>query len=93
MSESDSGRAQLVTANSTWETQVLPKHANFVSTKWVFTGKTDIDGNVERFKARLVARGFSQILGEGYTETFAPAVRISADFDKVLSIRLLINHR
>ena len=62
-------------ANGTWEEFILPKGANLVSTKWVFTIKTK-DGKIERFKARLVARGFSQVLGKDYHETFAPTVRM-----------------
>ena len=49
---------------------------NLVSTKWVFTVKLWVDGTVEQFKARLVARGFSQVYGEDYTETFAPTVQM-----------------
>ncbi|KAI0996955.1 hypothetical protein K3495_g11229 [Podosphaera aphanis] len=63
-------------ANGTWEECLLPKDANLVSTKWVFTIKTHADGITERFKARLVARGFSQEYGVDYTETFAPTVRM-----------------
>ena len=48
-------------ANDTWEEEVRPGGANLVSTKWVFTVKLNVDGSVERFKVRLVARGFSQI--------------------------------
>ncbi len=63
-------------ANNTWEQEVHPNGANLVSTKWVFTVKLNVDGSVERFKARLVARGFSQIWGEDYNDTFAPTVRM-----------------
>ncbi|KAF7578672.1 UBN2 multi-domain protein [Pyrenophora tritici-repentis] len=42
--------------NRTWEEVPKPKDANMVDSKWVFTVKTNLDGTVERFKARLVAR-------------------------------------
>jgi len=63
-------------ANNIWIEEKVPKGTNLVSTKWVFTVKLQADGTIERFKARLVARGFSQIYGEDYTETFAPTVRM-----------------
>ncbi|KAI1005005.1 hypothetical protein K3495_g3211 [Podosphaera aphanis] len=56
--------------------QFRQKDANLVSCKWVFTIKQNPDGSIERFKARLVALGFSQIEGQDYTETFAPTVRM-----------------
>jgi hypothetical protein len=67
--------AQLI-ANSTFEEEKCPDGANLVTTKWVFLVKLNLDGSVERFKARLVARGFSQVWGEDYDETFAPTVRM-----------------
>lgn len=63
-----------LTGNGTWKEVVPPKGANMVSTKWVYTVKLKPDGSIERFKARLVARGFSQVQGIDYTETFAPTV-------------------
>lgn len=50
-----------LTGNGTWKEAVPPKGANMVLLKWVYTVKLKIDGSIECFKARLVARGFSQI--------------------------------
>jgi hypothetical protein len=66
---------QSLVANGTWKEEKAPKGSNLVSTKWVFTIKTNADRSLERYKARLVARGFSQVYGEDYTDTFAPTVR------------------
>ena len=51
-----------------------PPGVNVVSCKWVFAVKCK-DGLVTRFKARLVARGFSQQQGIDYSETFAPVLK------------------
>ena len=64
-------------ANNTWREDVYPEDANLISTKWVFTLKFNPDGTLERFKARIVARGFTQQYGIDYTETFAPTVRMA----------------
>lgn len=42
-----------------------------ISSRWVFTRKRDIEGNVSKYKARLVIRGFEQVEGIDYFETFA----------------------
>lgn len=62
-------------ANQTWIEIVPPKSANIVTSKWVFKVKMNIDGTLDKFKARLVARGFSQVYGVDYQETFAPTVK------------------
>ena len=46
-------------ANGTWKEFMAPKGANLVITKWVFTIKLNIDGMIKRYKARLVACGFT----------------------------------
>ena len=61
----------------------LPPGKNLVSNKWVFTHKRDSTGKIVRYKARLVARGFSQREGIDYEEVFAPVVRYG-------SIRVLL---
>ena len=58
------------------ELVVTPKGANIVSCKLVFKIKRLPDGRIERYKARLVARGFSQQHGVDYDETFAAVVRM-----------------
>ena len=58
--------------NKTWELVTPPENRNIISNKWVLTKKVDSQGVLLRHKARLVARGFSQILGLDFTATFAP---------------------
>ncbi len=67
---------QLLT-NNTWEEKPCPDGVNLISSKWVFLLKFCLDGVLERFKARLVARGFTQQYRVDYTETFAPTVRMA----------------
>ncbi|KAL6318088.1 hypothetical protein AAG906_035233 [Vitis piasezkii] len=57
--------------NGTWTITDLPVGKRPVGCKWIFTIKYKADGSVERFKARLVARGFTQSYGIDYQETFA----------------------
>ena len=63
-------------SNETWKEVIQPNDANLVSTKWVFDVKVTDKGTTDRFKARLVARGFSQVQGQDFQETFAPTVRM-----------------
>jgi transposase InsO family protein len=60
--------------NNTWTLVELPKDRKAITAKWVFKLKSAGTVN-ERHKARLVARGYSQIQGIDYTETFCPVVR------------------
>ncbi|SOV04531.1 uncharacterized protein UDID_17116 [Ustilago sp. UG-2017a] len=56
----------------------LPKGANTVDTRWVLKIKTDANLMLTKFKARLVARGFTQRKGIDYTEVFAPQVYLNS---------------
>uniref|UniRef100_A0A5S6Q3I8 Reverse transcriptase Ty1/copia-type domain-containing protein n=1 Tax=Trichuris muris TaxID=70415 RepID=A0A5S6Q3I8_TRIMR len=58
-----------------WDLVDLPPGKKPISLKWVFKVKPNSEGQADTYKARLVARGFSQRYGEDYDETFAPVVK------------------
>ncbi len=63
-------------SNDVWDLVKLPKDRKLVGNKWVFKQKIRADGTVERYKARLVAQGFSH--GLDYDETFSPVIRFES---------------
>jgi hypothetical protein len=63
--------------NELWSLVERPKQ-NVVRTKWVFRNKQDEHGVVTRNKARLIAKGYSQVKGLDFDETFAPVARFES---------------
>lgn len=63
--------------NQTWKVVDLPRGKTTVGCKWVFTIKYNANGFVERYKVRLVAKGFTQTYGIDYSETFAPVAKLN----------------
>lgn len=61
--------------NDTWKAIDKPSTGVPLTTRWVFTKKKDVDGKILKFKARLVARGYSQREGIDYYETYAPVAK------------------
>ena len=61
--------------NGTWRLVDRPTDQHVLTAKWAFKRKRDIDGNIKRYKARWVARGFEQREGVDYFETFAAVVK------------------
>ena len=64
--------------NRTWTLVPRPANRNIVSCKWVFKHKLDENGRIIRWKARLVARGFTQVYGMDYLDTFAPVAKMAS---------------
>ena len=73
---------QSVHENKTWTLTNLPPGRRCIGTKWVFKIKKDASNKFQRYKARVVAKGYAQVAGLDFDKTFAPVVRID-------SIRLL----
>ncbi|GJY88555.1 putative retrotransposon ty1-copia subclass protein [Tanacetum coccineum] len=74
---------QSMKENQVWNLVDLPPNCKTVRSKWLFKKKTDMDGNIHAYNARLVANGFTQTYGVDYEETFSPVADIKA-------IRILI---
>ena len=55
----------------------LPRGKTLVGCKWIFTVKYKVDGTIERYKARLVTKGYTQTYGIDYQETFAPVIKMN----------------
>jgi len=73
---SEAAKAEYFTfsGNHTWELVDLPLGAKAIGYGWVFKVKRTASGSVERYKARIVAKGYSQRPGVDYSEVFAPTL-------------------
>jgi hypothetical protein len=76
---------QSIESNNTWTLTNLPEDRKTIGSKWVFKVKRNEKGEIVRYKARLVAQGFTQKYGVDYDEVFAPVAR-SATLRLLLSI-------
>lgn len=70
--------------NGTWILVPRPDDAKVIPNRWVFKKKYKADGSTDKFKARLVVKGYAQTYGVDYTETFAPVVKYD-------SVRLILS--
>jgi hypothetical protein len=64
-------------SNKTWTLCPRPSHKKVVRNKWVFKLKQKSDGSIDRYKARLVSKGFDQEEGMDFNETFSPVIKLA----------------
>jgi hypothetical protein len=69
----------------TWTMVPRPTRKNIVGCKWVFRLKRKVDRSIDKYKAHLVARGFTQIYGVNYYDTYS-LVACLASFCLILAI-------
>ncbi|CAI7918237.1 unnamed protein product [Closterium sp. NIES-54] len=63
--------------NGTWELVELPEGRKAITSKWLFMIKSDADGKIERYKSRLVVKGYQQKEKVEYKELLAPVVKLT----------------
>ena len=64
--------------NKTWQFGELPAHKKSLGGRWVFALKKDENGEIVKYTASYVVKGFTQTLGSDYLETFAPTAKLSS---------------
>ena len=69
---------QCIMKNDVWEIVSRPDGKSVVTSRWLYKIKHGADGSIEKYKARFVAKGFSQKEGVDYDETFAPVARYTS---------------
>jgi hypothetical protein len=70
--------------NEAWDIVELPDGIKSVGSKWLFKKKFNAQGKVEKYKARLIAKGYSQVEGIDFGEIFSPVAKLT-------SIRFLLS--
>ena len=64
--------------NESWDLVQLPTIRNFVGRKWLFKKKLNAEGKVEKYKAHLVAKGYSQVEGINFGEILSLVAKLNS---------------
>ena len=75
--------------NKTWELTMLPTGAKTIGVKWVFKTKLNAEEKIDKHKARLMAKGYSQRQGINCNEVVVPVAR----WDTIRTILSIAAHK
>ena len=64
--------------NEAWKLVQLLAGRKDVGSKWLFKKKLNAEGKVDKYKAHLVAKGYSQVDGIDFSEMFSPVVKLNS---------------
>ena len=67
---------KMIEKNNTWKLVDKAQDKEVIGLKWVYKIKYNENGSIQKYKPRLVAKGYSQQAGVDFNETFAPVVRM-----------------
>jgi hypothetical protein len=67
---------KMIEKNDTWQLVDRPQNRKIIGVKWVYRTKLNVDGSINKHKARLAVKGYSQVFGVDFSETFAPVARL-----------------
>jgi hypothetical protein len=73
----------MIQKNNTWTLVDRPEGRKVIGVKWIYRTKLNADNSINKHKVRLVVKGYAQIFGVDYSDTFAPVARLD-------TIRLLL---
>ena len=73
----DDEEMQALSKNETWDLIPHSPHKKAIGCRWIYKVKYNVDGSVNRYKARLIAKGYAQTHGVDYDETFAPVAKMT----------------
>jgi hypothetical protein len=76
--------------NKVFKVVSRPSNRKIIPCKWIYKIKTDSTGKPVRYKARLVIKGYHQVLGQDYDQTFSPVARLTS-IRLIYSISMLFN--
>jgi hypothetical protein len=68
---------QALEKNQTWDLVILPQNKTGIGCKWVYRVKFKANGSVERYKVRLVAKGYTQQKGLEFFDTYSLVAKMT----------------